>query len=108
MKGWLIILALLLHGCGSIPFQGSEFNHNVKLYIVIDDDIGKTAKGHTIVGQAYDCQKGDCILFLPSLRWVDDAYNFCVWGHELAHAVFKIFHKAGIPDTCSFYKGGRR
>lgn len=108
-KLFIIIVILLITGCSHAPFYSTEFNSDIRAKIIIDDSIyvnGLDANGKfnkTVVGMA-ECYKGNCVLHLPTLNWIDDSYNLCVWGHELAHAVHGNWHREGEPDTCGFYK----
>ena len=95
----LLLFSLLLGGCANAPFNPPEFNKRVIVDTTIDDNIGYTEEGVRIVGQ-FKRIDGVCYIKVPTITWLYDEYNMCVWGHEFMHCVYDYYHK-GAVSTCT-------
>lgn len=93
------LIILLCSGCANQPFTPPEFNKQVVVDVTINDSIGYDSEGRRIVGQAKRVG-GICYLQLPTITWLYDSYNMCVWGHEFMHCVFGRFHTKDAMGTC--------
>ena len=89
----------MLNGCATAPLNPPEFNKRVIVDTTINDNIGTDERGRKIVGQAVRIN-GICYIKVPSILWLYDSYNMCVWGHELMHCVFGTFHTKDDMGTC--------
>lgn len=89
-------LSLLLMGCNT-PIVPTAFNDRIDLRVKIDNNI--IFKGEKADGLAIPAGR-DCFLQLPSITYLEDSYNFCIWGKELFHCVYGYYHKGRKDDYC--------
>ena len=90
----LLLFSLLLGGCAEIPFNPPEFNRTVTVVTIINDNLSRKAVGR------FKRIDGICYIQVPTIRWLYDEYNMCVWGHEFMHCVYGYYHK-GAVSTCT-------
>lgn len=94
-----ILVALLLTGCANKGFNPPEFNNVVIVEVEINDNIGFDEYDRSVAGQAVRIN-GICYIQVPTITWLYDSYNMCIWGHEFMHCVFGVYHTKDDMGTC--------
>ena len=96
-----LILLLMLTGCADIPLNMPTEGKTIVIHVIVNDNIGYGSRGAKIMG-THTINNGIHYLQLPTIRWLDDYEMWCVWGHELGHAVLipREFHNKFNGNTC--------
>ena len=65
----------------------------------INDNIPDDKRGREVVGNM-ERINGICYIQVPTITWLYDSYNMCVWGHEFMHCVLGTYHTEDDMGTC--------
>ena len=92
---------LLFTGCADIPLNMPTEGKTIVLHVTVNDNIGYISTGAKIMGR-HTINNGIHYIQVPSIRWLDDYEMWCVWGHELGHAILvpSNFHSKFNGNTC--------